>query len=71
MFNLKPHSASIFVLTTTIEFDNDMDFELYALLNQQNRLFRLGSIQITIDDLMNSNKKKVLQLNTLENHSSS
>jgi len=67
IFYLNPNSSLTFILTTLIELDKDLDIELYLLINDNNKLFHIGSINITIDDLINSNNQRILNLNTLEN----
>ncbi len=69
-FYLKPNLSQTFLLTTLIELDKDIDIQLYLLINDNNKLFYVGSINITIDDLINSNNERILKLNILENESS-
>jgi len=67
ILNLNPNSSLTFSLKTFIELDKDIDIELYLLINDNNKLFHIGSIHITIDDLINSNNQRILNLNVLEN----
>jgi hypothetical protein len=69
ILNLNPNSSLTFSLKTFIELDKDIDIELYLLINNSNKLFHIGSINITIDDLINSNNQRILNLNLLENES--
>jgi len=67
ILNLNPNSSLIFSLKTFIELDKDIDIELYLLINDNNKLFHIGSINITIDDLINLNNQRILNLNLLQN----
>ena len=51
-----------FILTTSIELDREMDFDLYFLVNDTQTLARLGSIQLSIDDLIHSKHQRVLKM---------
>ncbi|CAF3340249.1 unnamed protein product [Rotaria sp. Silwood1] len=68
-FNLNSNSCMTFILTTLIELDKDIDIELYLLINDNNKLFRVGSINILIDDLIHPNNERILKLNALETES--
>ncbi|CAF2724379.1 unnamed protein product [Rotaria sp. Silwood2] len=68
-FNLNSCSCGTFILTTIIELDKDIDIELYLLIDDDNKLFHVGSINILIDDLMNPNNERILKLNALETES--
>ncbi|CAF2514154.1 unnamed protein product [Rotaria sp. Silwood2] len=70
IFNLNSCSCGTFILTTIIELDKDIDIELYLLIDDDNKLFHVGSINILIDDLMNPNNERILKLNALETESS-
>ncbi|CAF4596100.1 unnamed protein product, partial [Rotaria sp. Silwood2] len=69
IFNLNSCSCGTFILTTIIELDKDIDIELYLLIDDDNKLFHVGSINILIDDLMNPNNERILKLNALETES--
>jgi hypothetical protein len=66
-FSLKPQSSLIFTLITSIELDKNIDIDLYLLINDNNKLYHVGSIDITIDDLINPNIDRILKLNSFEN----
>lgn len=68
IFHINPNSCLTFILTTSIELDKDLDFELYLLINNLNKFFHINSINITIDDLFYSNNQRILNLNILENN---
>jgi len=67
IFTLNPQSSLIFTLITLIELDQDIDIDLYLLINDNNQLYHVGSISITIDDLINLNNDRILKINSLEN----
>ncbi|CAF0792750.1 unnamed protein product [Rotaria sordida] len=68
-FNLNSNSCLTFILTTLIELDKNIDIELYLLINDNNKIFHVSSINILIDDLINPNNERILKLNTLETES--
>lgn len=61
-FGCAAQSAITFILTTSIELDREMDFDLYLLVNDKEKLARLGSIQLSIDDLIHSKHQRVLKM---------
>jgi hypothetical protein len=69
--DIKPNASLTFILTTLIELDKNIDIELYLLTNENKQLFHVGSLIISIDDLMNPNNERVLNLNALEDQPSS
>ncbi|CAF1558443.1 unnamed protein product [Adineta steineri] len=71
LFNLNPNSSRTLILTTSIELDRDNDIELYLLINDNNKLFHINSIHISIEDLFNSNNERILKMNALEVESTS
>ncbi len=40
------------------------------MINDNNKLFHVGSVIISIDDLINPNIERILKMNALENESS-
>lgn len=60
-----------FVLTTTIELEKDIDFDLYLFVDDSSKkLYHIGSLVIPLDDLIHSNNRRILKLHTLEQQSS-
>ncbi|CAF3453563.1 unnamed protein product [Rotaria socialis] len=71
-FNSNSSSSLTFILTTLIELDRDIDLELYLLTNDNNnnnKIFRIGSVNISMDDLIKPNNERILKLNALETES--
>ncbi|CAF4180315.1 unnamed protein product [Rotaria magnacalcarata] len=72
-FSSNSSSSLTFILTTLIELDRDIDLELYLLTNDNNnnnnKLFRIGSVNISMDDLIKPNNERILKLNALETES--
>ena len=61
-FHSHSYSSMTFILTTSIEVDRDIDLELLLFRTDLSQLFRVGSIHLSIDDLMNPQQQRVLKI---------
>ena len=68
--NFLPQSTMTWILITTIELEKNLDLDLYLFLDHSNKLFHLDSLVITLDDLIHTNHRRLLQLHALESQSS-
>ncbi|UJR25167.1 hypothetical protein I4U23_006523 [Adineta vaga] len=65
-FRLNSNSSLTFILTTFIELDQNIDIELYLFINDNQKLYRVSTLIISLDDLINPNHERILNMNALE-----
>ena len=66
IFSLNPNSSLTFILSTSIELDKDIDMDLYLFIGDTKKLYRVGAIFVSLDDLINPNNERILNMNALE-----
>ncbi|CAF1167076.1 unnamed protein product [Adineta ricciae] len=66
IFSLNPNSSLTFILSTSIELDKDIDIDLYLFIGDTQKLYRVGAIFVSLDDLINPNNERILNMNALE-----
>ena len=66
-FDCSPNSSVTLILTKSIELDRPIDLEIFLFRNDFEKLFRIKTIQISIDEMMNSKTKKNLKFYSAEN----
>ncbi|CAF1241882.1 unnamed protein product [Adineta ricciae] len=66
IFSLNPNSSLTFILSTSIELDKDIDIDLYLFIGDTQKVYRVGAIFVSLDDLINPNNERILNMNALE-----
>lgn len=68
-FQILPQNSLTLILTTKLPTDRDVQFDLCCVESETQKFFRLGSIDVSIDDLIESKNDRILQIDEFPDES--